>query len=208
MRKVNDKSRIGVELKLSSGYTIFITPLAPYYMDIVGDALPMPELPQREIELLGGDKILWEYIPPDEMPDKDDEYEFNLYMKWQSINDIRKKIAEDRIRAKRDYLYSTCVEIVEGPEDFSEDGWIDKLEAAFVEKGYQVPEHEGLLRLLFLKSFVIRTQEEADLILQYSMFPEVTMQGILNALNKFPDKMEETASNGTDGIARRRRSRA
>lgn len=175
---------------LSSGYTINVKPLPPYYKDLVDDRFPLLEYPQRKIVLKSGDVINWPYSPSDDepMPDEDDP-DYGLYMSWKSVDIENLAIMAKRKRAKMDFLLANCVEIVSGPESIEDEQWTYRVEAAF--DGYEVPEHPGKRLVVFIKTQVILESHEMEMVLNLCTSPEATMQGIMNALRGFRDNMEQ-----------------
>jgi hypothetical protein len=177
-------------IDLSSGFTVKVQPLAPYYADFIEDNLPLAEYPMRKITLAGGDILDFEYVPPDSQPAVDDTVEYELYMEWHSVKVMNDDILKARERAKRDFLLASCVKIIYNPPGVTleSNDWVEMLEAAF--DNYVVPVHPGKRTLAFLKAYVIRTTEDYTQIIQAALFPEVTMQGITNALRGFQDNVE------------------
>lgn len=178
----------GTEFTLASDYTVFVQPLPPYYKDLVEQQFPLPEYPKRKIQLIAGDVVDWPYEPPD-VPVAEDHVDYDLYMLWNIADKARKEIVILRNVARVDYLLAMCVRVIEGEFTLDSDEWASNLEAAF--PNFQVPEHKGKRYLLFLKHVVIRSAEEMDLVISMCTSPEVTMQGVINALRGFQDKMEE-----------------
>lgn len=185
------ESGSGIELNLSSGFTVFVKPLPPYYIDVIEEILPLPEFPTRKIVLAAGDIAEWPYEPTDEAASPDHE-DYTLYAKWKSVKIQRESILQKRDKARKDFLLSNCVRVVTGPVKYESDDWVNRVEAAF--ENYTVPEHEGKRLLIFLKTQVIATPEELEVIINYALSPEVTVQGIINALQGFRDKVEKQKS--------------
>ena len=179
------------KIKLSSGFTISIKPLAPYYADFIEDQFPFPDFPCRKIKLESGDIIDYEYIPP-EIPPTDAGEEMDLYLKYKQIEKERMEIEIRRKRAKRDFLLSTCIFIEDGPIKFEDRDWEYRIEAAFPK--FTVPQHPGKRMLAFLKGIVITTKEEMELIINRCLYQEVDMQSIYNALQGFQLQVERTKS--------------
>jgi hypothetical protein len=175
------------KFKLSSGFTISVKPLSPYYMDFIEDVFRFPEFPKRKIKLTSGEFIDYEYTPP-KVPPTDAGEEFDLYLKYKAVETSISKIEILRERARRDFLLSTCVTIEEGgPIDYNSEEWTYKVEAAF--PNYTVPKHEGKRKLVFLKAIAITSVEETELIIQRCLHQEVNMQSIIDALQGFRTKM-------------------
>jgi hypothetical protein len=168
--------------KLSSGFTISVKPLSPYYMDFIEDVFKFPEYPKRKIKLTSGDIIDYEYIPP-EIPPTDAGEDLDLYLKYKVVESNISKIEVYRKRAKMDFLLSTCVTIEDGPIDYASKDWEYRLEAAF--PNYTIPTHEGKRRLAFLKGIAITSTTEMELVIQRCLHQEVDMQSIINALQGF-----------------------
>lgn len=174
-------------LTLPSGFTVAITPIPPYYADIVEDMYPEREYPGRTITLLAGDTYTEPYEPPEE-PDHDNVEEYGLWLKWHEVDEFNKRLKQKKSRLKRDLSLSLCVHIVDGPVDIDDEEWMLKLEAPFVEEGREksvLLEHKGQKRLLFLKYVVITDLQSYELIMREAIFEEVSMQGITRALHNF-----------------------
>jgi hypothetical protein len=176
-------TKYSVTFELSSGFTIQVEPFPPYYVDFLDDLMPFKKYPKRKLTLAGGDVVEFEYTPPETPPDASDVEEYELYLLWHSVDEENKQITIMRDRAKRDYLLSHCVEIISGPVDINDNVWVERLEAAIPD--IEISDHPGARRLAFIKSVVVRTLAEYDKILAASLFPEVTMQGIMTALQGF-----------------------
>lgn len=177
------KESAGVTLNLPSGYSVRVRPMPPYYIDIVEDALPLPEYPKRRIVLTAGDVIEIDYKPPENMPSEQDA-DYELYLRWLAADQRRVEVERLRKRARMDYLLSTCVDIVgDGPKSYKNPTWMTEVEAAF--PNYKVPVNPGKRRLVFLKTYVISAPEWMDLILRTALAEEATMQGIMSALRSF-----------------------
>ncbi len=138
--------------------------------------------------LAAGDVADWPYEPTKEAEDPGHE-DHQLYLKWKSIERERELTNIKRDRARKDFLLSTCVDVLDGPIEFESEDWMDKVEAAF--EDYVVPEHYGKRLLVFLKTQVITTPEEFEMILGYSLSQEVSMQGIIRALQGFQHSVEK-----------------
>lgn len=182
------KEALSKTFELSSGFTISVQPLPPYYIDFIEDEFPLEDYPKRKVMLVGGDTVELEYTPPEQMPDADNIEDYELYVKWHAVALENAGIMKLRERARRDFLLSTCVTIVSGPIDIASNEWVQKLEAAMPE-GYEVPTHPGKRILAFLKSQVIRSAPEYGAIIQATMFTEATMQGVGDALRGFQNEM-------------------
>jgi hypothetical protein len=187
----DENSGSGVVLNLVSGFHIRVKPLPPYYVDLIEDVLPLPEFPTRKLVLAAGDVAEWPYEPKDEAADPGHE-DYSLYMKWKSVERERESITKKRDKARKDFLISNCVVVDDGPIDFQGDDWVNKVEAAF--EDYEVPAHYGKRLLVFLKTQVISTPDELELILGFALQQEATMQGIVHALQGFQHKVEEARS--------------
>lgn len=176
-----DKFKIPIEL--TSGFSIEVTPLPPYYLDFLDDILPIPEFPQRKIILASGDTFECEYVKPENPPNSSDNTESELYMRYVETEHKIEKILVERTRAKRDFLFSNCITVVSGPYEVDSEEWVNRLEA--IHPTYKVSSHKGRRLLAFIKSNVVTSKEEAEYILQTCAFTEVGMQGIINALRGF-----------------------
>lgn len=179
------------KILLSSGFTISIKPLAPYYLDFIDDILPFPSFPCRKITLTSGDVIDYEYIPPEVAPIDAGE-DLDLYLKYKNVEKLRSEIETKRQRAKRDFLLSTCIYVEDGPIKFEDKDWEYRIEAAFPR--FTIPQHPGRRMLAFLKGIVITTKDEMELIINRCLYKEVDMQSIVNALQGFRLQMERSGS--------------
>jgi hypothetical protein len=177
------------EIDLSSGFTIGVTALPPYYMDMLNDNIPIPKYPMRKIALAGGAEVDWPYEPPEEAP-TDDDADYELFVLWHDADRNIKEATNKRSTARVNYLLNMCIEIIEGPIDFDDTkSWAYKVEAAFPE--FKVPENIGHRKLLFLKHFVLTTAEELNYVVTAATAPEVGMEGISSALRGFRHSLEE-----------------
>jgi hypothetical protein len=184
-RKSNTESLNSTTVPLKSGFTVCIRPLPPYYKDLIDDTIPLPEYPIRTITLAAGDEIDWPYEPDEEHFDPEHE-DYELYVRWKSVDVERSKLNEIRNRARMDFLLSSCVDVVDGPYDVEDVEWAQKAEAAF--EDWTVPTHPGRRHLVFLKTQVITDADDMEMVVGLSTAAEVTMQGILSALRGFqPD---------------------
>lgn len=176
------------EYKLQSGFTVRVTPLVPYYMDVIEQILPEKKYPKRIIRNIAGDEFPIAYDPPDTPPLIANREEYDLYYEWLSVDQHNEELVDTRKALRSDYLLSTCIEIVDGPVDFDSDEWKLRVEGAFQARGinFKMPSHKGAQLLFFLKSVVITSPDEKALLEQSAMYREVDMQGISNALHGFP----------------------
>lgn len=179
----------GIKIPLSSGFTVLVKPLPPYYLDFLDDKLPFLDYPTRKIQLASGDTIDFEYVLPKTVPDESNAEEYELYFKYKSVETKNISISKQRERMRSDFLLSNCVVIEDGPIKFEDNDWVLRLEAAI--PNYKVPTHVGQRILAFLKSNVITKVEERDVIVQTACFQEVNLQGIIDALLGFQVEMEQ-----------------
>jgi len=177
----------GIRLTLSSGFTVLVKPLPPYYLDFIDDQFPFLKYPQRKLKLAAGDIIEIEYLLPDAVPNNSNAEEYELYITYKTVESKNVEILKVRERARTDFLLSNCVIIEDGPIKFEDNDWVMRVEAAF--PNYKVPEHPGKRMLAFLKSNVILTSEERATLVQTSCYQEVDLQGIIDALQGFQVKM-------------------
>ena len=184
---------LSVRMDTHSGFVIEIKPLPPYYLDVIEEVLIMPSYPARIITLASGDQIPWDYKPEEgiELEPGDDDYD--LWAKWMAVDKARGDVSKARELAKRNFLLSNCVRVITGPVHVKNQDWVDKVEAAFPD--YTMPEHPGKRLLIFLKTQVISSPEEMEIIIYNAVSREVTMQGIMSALQGFQHKVAE------DGLA-------
>lgn len=192
-----------IERTLSSGFKIAITPLPPYYADIIEDLYPLLDYPAREIKLMAGDIFREPYEPGEIAPDPlEDEEGYGLWLRWHEVDEYNEITKKKRVRAKRDLLFSLCVNILDGPVDIKDKEWLERLEAPFVEDKIQndvVLAHAGQKRLLFLKYVVITDKEAHDLVINDAMFPEVSLEGIGHALSGFRSPLGQSILRGDFG---------
>lgn len=198
-RRQNERESAGHEIDLQSGFTVRVKPLPPYYKDLINDNFPLRDYPTRKIRLAAGDVVDWPYKPSEEEPSKDDE-DYDLWITWHAVDRDREDTEKQRTRARNDFLLANCVEVLEGPVDFEDDEWVYKVEAAFQEQNYTVPEHPGARLLVFLKTQVITDPTEFEVLVQLSIAPEVRMQGVLNALRGFQGDMGQGGIVDTTGL--------
>ena len=178
----------GIKMVMSSGFTILVKPLPPYYLDFIDEQIPLQELPKRKLHLASGDVIEIEYLPPEAVPDSENVEEYELYLEYKATIDKNLELDKKRERARSDFLLSNCVYIESGPIDFNSQDWVTRLEASF--QNYSVPQHPGKRLLAFLKSNVILHTEERSAIVETACFQEVNLQGIIDALCGFQLEME------------------
>jgi hypothetical protein len=178
-KKSNKETLNSATIELKSGFTVRITPLPPYYKDLIDDTIPLPDYPTRTITLAAGDEIDWPYEPKEE--------HFELYVRWKAVDIEREELAKLRNRARSDFLLSNCVSVVDGPYDVDDIEWAQKVEAAF--EDWRVPTHPGRRYLIFLRTQVLTDTEDLELVIRLSTAAEVTYQGVLHALRTFPVDM-------------------
>jgi len=183
-----------VKIDLSSGFTINVKPLPPYYNDFIEDALPLVSLPKRTLHLKAGDEVQVEYIEPEEFPTDAEEQE--LYLLYKTAVKDNEEIERKRSRTKINFLLINCIEIVDGPVQEGDSSWSDRVQQSL--PGYKLPVDPGLLHVAFLKSQVITTQLELDTVLSICFHPEVNIQGIVNALSHFQDQISRPRVVGVD----------
>lgn len=167
---------------LQSGFTIEITTLPPYYMDFVYAALPLPDYPVRTFTNVAGDTFLLEYEPPDEVPDVADEEEYLLCMEWHSVHSRRAEVLGEQVRAKRNFLLSNCVFVVDGPYDLDDDEWVVEVEGGLHEYGYNVPSDPAGRRMAFILSKVITSNADWIVVRDNALYSEIDMDGVAAAL--------------------------
>jgi len=185
-KKSNKETLNSATIELKSGFTVRITPLPPYYKDLIDDTIPLPDYPTRTITLAAGDEIDWPYEPKEEHFDPEHE-DYELYVRWKAIDIEREELTKLRNRARSDFLLSNCVGVVDGPYDVDDVEWAQKVEAAFDD--WRVPTHPGRRYLIFLRTQVLTDTEDLELVIRLSTAAEVTYQGVLNALRTFPVDM-------------------
>jgi hypothetical protein len=184
-----------VELTLSSGFKVSVTPLPPYYIDWIDDVYPVPKPPMRKLKLAAGDEVEYDYIVPKSAPDEKNIEDYGLYLKYKDFLKKSDEIARSRERAKRDFLLSNCIKILSGPIDIDKDEWEKNVEAPF--ENYTVPLHPGKRMLAFMKAVVIHSTIDYQAVIKVALYQEVNMQSILNALSSFRPSLagQETGGN-------------
>ena len=169
--------------KLSSGYTVRIKPLPPYYAELIENQLQMPDYPVRHLELASGDIVDVPYNGADKVVKIGDE-DYELQMKWNAVEKQRYEIKMRRNVARVNYLLAVCVDVIAADVSCKYDSdWVTSLEAAF--DNFKVPKHAGKRKLLYLKHVVITTVEEMTDVINLCVSREVSTQGIENALHGF-----------------------
>lgn len=186
---MNENRPDAVEQRFSSGFIVRVTPLPPYYMDVIKRAIPEREYPERKFTNAFGDEFTIPYTLPKEEPPVSDRYEHDLYWEWKSVEHHNKQVERKRNLARENFLLSMCVDVVDGPVDIDSDEWVQRLEAPFATEDFKVPTHSGVKQLLFLKAVVISKPEEKEWILVKAIYQEVTMQDIGDALLGFQPEM-------------------
>lgn len=189
-----DPETHGTQFTLSSGFVIVVKPLPPYYNDFIEDALPFVALPRRILHLKSGDEIEVEYIEPKEFPEETDEQE--LYLRYKTAIKANEEIEKQRGRTKINFLLNNCIDVVSGPVEEGSVFWKAKLQQSL--PNYKLPDDPGLLHVAYIKSQVITTQKELDAVLTACFYPEVDIQGIINALAHFQHKISEPSIVGLD----------
>jgi hypothetical protein len=187
----------GTQFTLTSGFTIVVKPLPPYYNDFIEDALPLVELPKRKLHLKAGDSIDVEYIEPKEFPTDIDEQE--LYLRYKTAVKDNELIDKQRARTKINFLLTNCIDVVSGPIEEMDYAWKDRIALSL--PNYKLPVDPAMLHIAFIKSQVITTQVELDAVLSACFYPEVNIQGIINALGHFQDKVSGPKVVGVDRAA-------
>lgn len=170
---------------LASGFTVEITPLTPYYMDFVDMVYPFREFPKRTISLAAGDAYEIDFKPSENELYDVNHPDYELYIKYIATKQYNAKLEDLRKRAREDYLLSTCVKVVDGPFDENDEDWRNRMEAAFQERGWKIPTHVGELKLIFLKSAVIKLPQERAAIVEKAMYKEVSEQELIHAMSMF-----------------------
>lgn len=191
---MNENRPDAVETTFASGFTISVTPLPPYYMDVIKRMLPEREYPERKFKNAFGDEFTISYTLPKEEPTVSDRYEYDLYWEWKSVEHHNKGVEAKRKAARENFLLSMCVDVVDGPFTINSEEWVQRLEAPFAGENFKMPTHPGVKLLLFLKAVVITRPEEKEWILNKAVYQEVTMQDIGDALHGFRPEMGQGLS--------------
>jgi hypothetical protein len=183
-----------VQIPLSSGFVVNIRPLPPYYADFIDDALPLVPLPKRKLTMVA-ETVEVEYIEPESFPTETSEQE--LYLLYKTAQDKNKEIEKLREKQKMKFLLLNCLDILDGPFKIEDPKWVSRLESAL--PNFHVPADPSERMVIFIKSQVITTQPELDEIINASLFPEVDMQGIINALSHFQNIVQGSKFTGNNG---------
>lgn len=176
--------------ELPNGYTIGVTPLPPYYMDVIKDAYPYKDYPKRKVVLIGGDIVEWRYDPPQEEPSPENKEDFQLFHTWHAVEAYNTEMDTLRMRARVDMLYATCVSIKDGPRQIEDNDWVEEVEGAIIlagRSGWRVPKHPGARKVVFLKTQVVTDDAIHDFIMSSAVYIEASEQGVINALHNFRD---------------------
>ena len=177
----------GIRLTLSSGFTVLVKPLPPYYLDFIEEQFPLKKYPTRKMKLIAGDIIDIEYLIPNSVPEASNVEEYELYISYKNAEAKNDEIEVLREKARTDFLLSNCVVIESGPIELSSEDWVNRVEAAF--PNYKVSTHPGKRLLAFLKSNVIVDAKERSAIIESACYQEVNLQGIIDALLGFQLEM-------------------
>lgn len=181
--KQNGQETGEITIELPSGFTVSVRSMPPYYLDIIKDAIALPEYPRREIVLAAGDIIFVDYEPePGQVLEPGDE-DYELWVRWMSVDQDRERLEQLRRRARMDFLLANCVYVVNGPYSLDDDEWIANVEAAFDD--FVIPAHPGKRKVIFLKTLVLNDQNSMSLVMNSAISEEVSMQGVTNALRGF-----------------------
>lgn len=171
----------------SNNYLIEINPLPPFYMDFIEAVYPLKEYPNRIVKNVAGDILELEYKPLQEHSDPEHAY-YDLWITWTAVDEHNARMKDLRNKARIDFLLVSCVDVLEGRYTLESTEWSDKLVSIFGDD-YHVPHAKRDRLLLFLKYEVIRTLTDKEFILQSAMYPEVNMQGIVDALHTFQNPL-------------------
>ena len=167
--------------ELSSGFTVKVKTLGPYALDPLSDRFRDPGPFTFQVKLLAGDEVTWVYEPPEARPDPDsDREDYELYRNWEMYQRRRGEVAAAFERARRDFVMTNCFEIVDGPVSVEDNGWVERNTSTM-----PAPESYSERLLLFLKTQVITTLMEWELLAQAAIAPEVDMEGIYRAFRSF-----------------------
>lgn len=171
--------------ELYSGFKVAVKPMCPYYVDFIEEVFPFKEHPKRVVQLAGGDTYEIPFEVDKKVSYTSEHEDYDLYIKTIAVDAYNKDLEPKRQKAREDFLLATAIEVLDGPIDFNDNKWIDEVEAAFAEKGYMAPTHEGALKVLFLKTQVITTPQERTAILDAALYREVSESELMRSLSKF-----------------------
>jgi len=182
-----------ITLMIPSGYTIRVKRLGPYAFDPLYDRKDLHDPGPMKITVKLMEKIkppgveqIIIYAPPDEIPDLEEHPQAWLYyQQWMLHEQNRREIGLNFMRARMEFLLALAVDVLDGPNVVEDDAWFRPLSTLI-----EPPEDYGNRYMLFLKTQVIRSNLTAELIREFSVIKEVTMEGIKNALRKIRSVME------------------
>jgi len=147
------------------------------YWDIMGNALdqyPDPEMPKREIEVLGGT----EEVDDDKNP--------------QYLEDLRKaRLARYGILVEASL--DMCIEIEGWPEQ-----WADELQKTIKYAAQPPPEDPDKLKIWFLEKFALRTKEDWKIIGRIQRFSQIDDEEVRRQAEQFPGDVEGPEGAGVD----------
>lgn len=169
--------------KLDSGYTVDIKLTGPFAYDHITQRHPLPPAPVRKIKLAGGVVEDWPYNCPDSEPEEPEEKSlYNQFKMWErrcfDITRIRQ-------RARAHYFMNEHITVVSGPggkwlwKGVNFVKWICRM------WGCTAPDNAAYLH--FLKTQVIASNKDWEMIQKNAIAQEVTMEGLLDAADRFRD---------------------
>jgi len=167
---------------MSSGVTVRYGPFpGSLYYDLMAKAFedhPDPEIPQKEIEVLGGTEMV---------DDEDDpEYKTKLRIARNARWDMVGKMALD-----------LCVEPVGWPEEWAEvTGRLIDVYGAKVDG--KVPETDAERRLAFLLKYAIRTADDWEIVRKVQRFSVIDDEEVRRQAESFPSDVEGAEGSGPD----------
>jgi hypothetical protein len=169
-------------MTMSSGVTVRYGQFpGSLYWDVMAKAFedhPDPEVPQREIEVLGGTEM----VDDEENP----EYKVQLQVARNARFDLVGKMALE-----------LCVEPVGWPDEWVEE--TDRLVNVYGAKlDGKVPETDTERRLAFLMKYAIRTADDWEVIGKIRRFSQIEEEDVRRQAETFPGDVEEPESSGPD----------
>ena len=181
-------------IKVPSEFTLKIKRLPPFIYESIEEEdikdlgpfkitvkLLQINMPEAHLE----QEIIYE-PPTDENdqivePDREtNEAGWVYYKEWEAHEQERAERIVLRGRRRWDFTMLNCIEIVDGPIEMEDDGWLEPLLSMI-----SLPESFGDRKLLFLKTQVIYPTEAREVIGFFVRVQEVTMEGLKKAFDSF-----------------------
>jgi len=190
---VTEETKMASRYSLSSGFVVEVGTLGPHALWPIEQKYkdPGPWTYQVETKIEGIVEFI--YDPPNESPDKEKDPEgWELYQCWRSHEAKRQAIREQYVQARTLFMLLNCVTVIDGPCTVDDTEWYKRIEHMVSE-----PKTHSERRLLFFLTQVFAiSSNEFQLITQRAVAPEVTIEGVLEALEGFRSSMGGDGSSG------------